>query len=144
MRTSRTSLLIAMLAGALVLSGCGSDDNSGGGGAAAPTTTAAGYDQPTGSSEAGGAATASGELTAKDIAFSPTELSFKGGGQISFGFKNEDSVEHNFTLEGVDGADKDVEGGEDVTVSFTAPAPGSYKFHCEYHPAKMTGTLTVT
>jgi plastocyanin len=134
-----------MLAGALVLSGCGSDDNSGGGGGAAATTTSgAGYGQPTESSEAGGAAAANGELTAKDIAFSPTELSFKGGGQISFGFKNEDSVEHNFTLEGVDGADKDVEGGEDVTVSFTAPAPGSYKFHCEYHPVKMTGTLTVT
>jgi len=145
MRRSRTSLLIAMLAGALVLSGCGSNDDNGGGGAAAtPTTTAAGYGESPTTSEAGGAADAGGELTAKGIAFSPTELSFKGGGQISFGFKNEDSVEHNFTLDGVAGADKDVEGGEDVTVSFTAPAPGSYKFHCEYHPAKMTGTLTVT
>ena len=145
MTRSRTSLLIAMLAGALVLSGCGSDDDTGGGGAAATTTAGGAYGEtPTSSTEAGGASAAGGELSAKDIAFNPTKLSFPGGGEISFGFKNEDSVEHNFTLDGVAGADKDVDGGQDVTVSFTAPAPGSYKFQCKYHPAKMTGTLTVT
>src|SRR4051794_25830070 len=117
MPRSRTSLLFAILAaGALVLSGCGSSDDSGGGGAAAPTTTASGaYGQPAASTPAAGGA-AAGELVAKDIAFNPTKLSFKGGGTISFKFTNEDSVEHNFTLEGVSGVDEDAEAGEDVDV----------------------------
>src|SRR4249920_216375 len=115
MPRSRINLLFAVLAaGALVLSGCGSKDNSGGGSAAAPTTTASGaYGQPAASTPAAGGA-AAGELVTKDIAFNPTELSFKGGGTVSFKLKNEDSVEHNFTLEGVSGVNKDVEAGEDV------------------------------
>ena len=32
---------------------------------------------------------------------------------------------------------------EDAKVTFTAPAAGSYEFHCEYHPATMKGTITV-
>src|SRR5687767_3185315 len=110
MPRSRTALLIALLAGALVLSGCGSGDDGGGGaapaagggygGQPAPSTTAA-------SADAGG----SGELTAQDFAFSPAELSFPGGADISFVFKNADSAQHSFTLEGVDGIDEVVAGG---------------------------------
>jgi Cupredoxin-like domain len=39
-------------------------------------------------------------------------------------------------------ASKDIEGGEDTSLSFTAPAKGSYKFFCKYHPTAMTGTVT--
>jgi plastocyanin len=56
---------------------------------------------------------------------------------------NKDSVEHNITITAAK-VSKDVEGGEDGTTTFTAPAAGSYKFFCKYHPAKMTGTLTVS
>jgi plastocyanin len=55
---------------------------------------------------------------------------------------NQDSVEHNFTLKEAN-ADKDVESGESVDVSFTAPAAGSYEFICKYHPSQMKGTVTV-
>ena len=56
---------------------------------------------------------------------------------------NQDSIEHNFTF--TDGnANQDIEGGEDAKVTFTAPAAGSYQFICKYHPAAMTGTVTVT
>jgi plastocyanin len=144
MSRPRTSLLFALLAGALALSGCGSDDG-GGGGAATPTTAAPAASDPYGGGTGGGQAGAgAGELVAKGTAFDPKELSFPSGGQISFTFTNQDAVEHNFTLEGVAGADKDVQGNQEVTVAFQAPAPGQYKFLCEYHPAAMTGTLTVT
>ena len=56
---------------------------------------------------------------------------------------NKDKVEHNFTFTQAKAA-KDVEGGEDASLGFTAPAAGTYKFFCKYHPAKMTGTVTVT
>lgn len=141
----RSSLLAAVAAAAvLVLSGCSSGSGSGGSdttAAAAPTTTTA---APATTTTAAPAAAASDQLLAKGFAFSPTKLSFPAGGKISFTFTNQDSAEHNFTLEGVDGAEKDLDGGKTTTVSFTAPKAGTYKFHCEYHPAKMKGTLTVT
>ena len=56
---------------------------------------------------------------------------------------NGDSVEHNFTFQQA-GASQDIEGGEDAKVTFTAPAAGSYDFHCKYHPSAMKGTVTVT
>ena len=54
---------------------------------------------------------------------------------------NDDSVEHNFTFEQA-GANQDVEGGENATVTFTAPAAGSYEFFCKYHAQGMRGTVT--
>ena len=39
--------------------------------------------------------------------------------------------------------DAEAEGGEEATVG--APdEPGTYDFHCRYHPDQMTGVLTVT
>jgi plastocyanin len=31
-----------------------------------------------------------------------------------------------------------------VKVVFTAPGPGTYQFHCKYHPTKMRGTVTIS
>ena len=64
------------------------------------------------------------------------------GKQITVTVNNQDSVEHNFTFEDAK-ANKDVEKGETAEVSFSAPAAGSYEFHCEYHPSQMKGTVTV-
>jgi plastocyanin len=136
MRRSRSALLITVLAGALALAGCGGDD--GGGGGSEATTAPAAPATPAPSAPAG-----AGTLTAADFAFSPAELTFPGGAEITFAFKNDDSAPHNFTLEGVDGVDEDVSPGAETQVSFPAPAPGDYKFHCSVHPS-MTGTLTVS
>ena len=145
MARPRSSLLAAVAAAAvLALSGCSSSSGSGSSNttaAAAPTTTTA---APATTTTAAPAAAASNALVAKGFAFDPTKLSFPTGGKISFSFKNEDSVEHNFTLEGGTKVSKDLDGGETTTVSFAAPKPGTYKFHCEYHPTRMTGTVTVT
>jgi plastocyanin len=129
----RLRVVVAALAGALVLAagGCGGDEGGGSGGNATATTAASG----------GG-----GEelrLTAKDIKWDTTTLQLTSGSSYRVEVTNDDSVEHNFTFERA-GVNQDVEGGENATVAFTAPAAGSYEFFCEYHPQGMRGTVTVT
>ena len=141
----RRSMVVGMvLAGvlALVAAGCGGGNDNGGGSAsattAAPETTSA-----PGSTVAGGGADNELKLTAQGTAWDTTSFDLKSGTSYTLEVTNEDSIEHNFTFtEG--NADQDIEGGEDATVTFTAPAAGSYPFFCKYHPAAMKGTITVT
>ena len=122
----------------LVAAGCSSDSgngsggtsaSSGGGSASATTVAAAGGDEV--------------KLTAENTTWSTTSLQFTSGAKVTVEVANKDGVEHNFTFKEATAA-KDIEGGEDATVSFTAPAAGSYKFFCKYHPSVMTGTVTIT
>ena len=109
------------------LAACGDDDDSESGGTGSGTTQ----------SEATGAGAA---ITAANIAFDPTELSVAAGETITL--RNEDDVEHSFTIDDPE-IDGEAEGGEEATVQ--APdQPGTYDFHCRYHPDQMTGILTVT
>jgi len=121
--------LVAMLI--LAAGGCGGDEGGSAGGNASATTAAAG----------GGGEEL--KLTAKDIKWDTTTLQLTSGTSYRVEVTNDDSVEHNFTFEQA-GANQDVEGGENITVTFTAPAAGSYGFHCKYHPQVMKGTVTVT
>jgi plastocyanin len=108
---------------ALVAAGCSSNSGNGG-------------------SSSGG----SGEkvdLTAQNTSWSMTSLQLKSGTSYTVDVTNRDGVEHNFSFKEAN-AEKDIEGGEDGSVTFTTPAAGSYRFFCKYHPARMTGTVTVT
>jgi plastocyanin len=61
------------------------------------------------------------------------------GAQISV--TNNDSAEHSVTSDTASVFDVEIAGNADG--SFTAPTePGSYSFHCTYHPS-MHGTLIV-
>lgn len=121
---------------ALTAAGCGGDDE-GGGTASAATTTA-----PE-TTAAGGGGENELKLTAKGITWDTTSLQLTSGTSYKLEVSNQDSIEHNFTFtEG--NANQDIEGGEDATISFTAPAAGSYQFICKYHPGAMKGTVTVT
>ena len=61
------------------------------------------------------------------------------GAQISVA--NNDSAEHSVTSDTASAFDVDIAGNADG--SFTGPTePGSYPFHCTYHPS-MHGTLIV-
>jgi len=119
----------------LVAAGCSGNSggsasaSSGGGSASATTVAAAGGDEV--------------KLTAENTTWSTTSLQFTSGAKVTVEVANKDGVEHNFTFKEATAA-KDIEGGEDATVSFTAPAAGSYKFFCKYHPSVMTGTVTIT
>jgi plastocyanin len=130
------SLAVGALIGVLVLAaaGCGGDDGGGsaGGGAtttAAPATTAGGDNEI--------------QLTAQGFKWSTTDLQLTSGTGYTVEVRNQDGAEHNFTFEQA-GANHDVEANEDVKVTFTAPAAGSYEFFCKYHQQAMRGTVTVT
>jgi plastocyanin len=84
---------------------------------------------------------ASVTLHAKNFSFAPM-LVTESQGKVTFVVANSGSVEHNLTVPGLH-IDKDVEAGKTESVTVTAK-PGTYPFHCEYHPAKMHGTITIT
>jgi plastocyanin len=98
------------------------------------------------SKKASGSAGSNGTtVDAADFTFKPKTLTAKAGNQVSFTFKNSGTVEHNFSVTEAN-VSADAEKGASTTVTFTAPAAGTYEFFCKYHKASqgMTGTLTVT
>jgi plastocyanin len=94
-----------------------------------------------GSSGSKGASGPSVTLHAKNYAYSPMAVTMSKG-KVTFVVANSGSVEHNLTVPGLH-VDKDVEAGETESVTVTAK-PGTYPFHCEYHPKQMHGTITIT
>src|SRR5919198_165669 len=122
---------------ALVAAGCssGSKDNGGGGNASATTAAGGGGGGGGGDNEI--------QLTAQNTKFDKTTLEMKAGAQVTVEVTNKDGIEHNFTFKQAN-ASQDIEGGEDGKATFTAPAAGSYEFHCKYNPSVMKGTVTVT
>ena len=135
----RRRMVIGVLAGVLALAaaGCGGGDDEGDGSAsattAAPETTAA----------AGGGGEDELQLVASGTAWDTTSFDLTSGSNYSIEVDNQDGVQHNFTFEAAQ-ADVDIPANEDATVTFTAPAAGSYEFFCAIHPAAMKGTITVT
>jgi plastocyanin len=99
-----------------------------------------------GSSSGGGAActadtaTATDSLTAAGFAFDPTCFTVAAGSTISL--TNGDSTTHSFTLDDA-AADVSVDIDAGGSAEATAPAAGTYGFHCRFH-SQMTGTLIVT
>ena len=57
----------------------------------------------------------------------------------------EGQAEHNFSLTEAN-VNQDLEKGDSKTISFTAPAAGTYQYFCEYHKTSknMVGTIKVT
>ncbi len=85
------------------------------------------------------------QVTAKDNAFDPPTLNAKVGEKVTITLKNQDSVEHNFTISSLK-VGKDIEKGETVTVTFTPTQAGAIQFFCKYHKVSnnMVGTLNVS
>jgi plastocyanin len=139
------AMVVGVLVGvlALVAAGCGGGDDNGGGGSAAATTAAPETTAASATTAAGGGGENEIKLTASGTAWNTTSLDMTAGAEVKVEITNQDSIEHNFTFADA-GANQDVEGGEDATVTFTAPAAGTYDFLCKYHPSAMKGTVTVT
>jgi plastocyanin len=138
----RGGMVIRVLVGmlALVAAGCGGDDGGGSasGTTAAPATTAA----PGTTAAAGGGGEDEFQLTASGFAWDRTSLEMTAGTQVKVEVTNDDQAPHSFTFDEAS-VDQTVAAGENATVSFTAPAAGSYQFRCKFH-GQMTGTVTVT
>jgi plastocyanin len=92
------------------------------------------------------------QLTGKNRTYSPTTLSAKSGSQVTIHFTNSDpTIQHNFVLFNGRTATAPVlftgppvTGPGSIDYTFSAPPPGTYFFHCQFHPTTMQGTLTVT
>src|SRR5919202_5481978 len=122
----------ALLAVALLAAGCGSSNSSpSGSNSPGAATTSAGAASTT--AAAGGGASDKVTPVAKGISWDKKTFTIPAGKKVEVTVQNQDSVEHNFTFKAAK-ANKDVEGGKTEDVSFTAPAAGTYEFHCEYHP----------
>jgi plastocyanin len=99
----------------------------------------------------GGGAGGKIELHAKDLAFSPTKLTATSA-NVTIHFVNDDAnTPHNVAV--FDGADASapaivhgdlVIGPASADLAITLPGPGTYFFHCDVHPAQMTGTITLS
>ncbi len=109
---------------------------AGGGGSPAPAPAPTSASAPAVSPTAGTAAAA---ITIKDFAYGEP-LTVAPGATISV--TNMDTAEHTVTADAGSAFDVEVQ-GSGGTASFTAPTtPGSYAYHCTYHP-NMHGTLIV-
>jgi plastocyanin len=90
------------------------------------------------SSEGSATAMSGPTITIADMAFGQP-LTVAPGTQINI--VNKDTVEHSVTSDTAGAFSQDADGGESATL--TAPSqPGSYAYHCKYHP-NMHGTLIV-
>lgn len=119
----------AVLAGGIMLAGCG-DDKKDESSSATTEATSTGKGKQTG-------------LTTKDFEFSPKTLTATSGDAITITLKNEGQAEHNFSIDTLS-VNQDVEPGQTQTVTFTPGATGNIEFVCKYHKGRgMTGTLTV-
>ena len=148
-------LLLAVLTAASLLVACGGDDEEGGGNGGEATTRAASPTEDEGGSPTGGAGDGESvelELAAENTSYDVTELTAPAGAEVTLVFDNDDEgLQHNFALfESEDGLDSPIfEGGritgvDTTNYEFTAPdTPGTYFYHCDVHPAQMTGDFIV-
>lgn len=141
----RRRMVIGVLAGVLALAaaGCGGGDDEGEGSASATTAAPETTSAPGTTAAAGGGGEDELQLAASGTAWDTTSFELTSGTNYSIEVDNQDGVQHNFTFEEAQ-ADVDIPANEDATVTFTAPAAGSYEFLCAIHPAAMKGTITVT
>ena len=127
-----TRLIAVAFATLLFVTGCSSGTT---------TTTASPESSSAAASSAASSATATAagpKIAIADMKFS-APLTVTPGATVSV--VNSDSVEHTVTADS--GNAFNVEVGDNGTATFTAPTqPGTYAYHCTYHPA-MHGQLIV-
>jgi plastocyanin len=137
--------VLALLAGALVLAGCGSSTATN----AVPTATTAPTVAPTvapTSTTSAPTNTPSGSQAAVSVlggyggfSFSPSVLTIKVGTTVTW--TNNTSAPHTVTSD--TGAFNGSLGRSGATFSFTFTRAGTFSYHCSIHPY-MKATITVT
>lgn len=73
-----------------------------------------------------------------NFAFSPTSVSVKQGGTVTF--TNNDSVAHTVKVTGQ--ADQSIAAGDTYTLATSTLTVGAHSYSCSIHPS-MTGTINV-
>lgn len=143
--STRTSpVAIALLLAVFTTAGCSSTPEGGSTAddASSPAPASESSSVETGASRA--ASPDSGGSTTETATITIADFEYVGPASIAPGTQitvvNEDSQAHTLTAEDAGGFDAVVPPGESVT--FTAPAAGSYPYICIYH-SNMSGTLEV-
>jgi plastocyanin len=132
----RAALLAPVLA--LILTGTA---GCAGGGSPAPASSAPPAATASADKSAlnGPAASAAASITIKDFGYGPP-VTVAPGATVTV--TNQDSARHTVTADEGSAFNVDVQ-GSGGTGTFTAPAtPGSYAYHCDFHPG-MHGSLVV-
>jgi plastocyanin len=83
-------------------------------------------------------------VTAKDLKFSPTEVSAPADAPFALVLDNQEGAPHNIVISDAAGAkvfEGEIVTNQKVTYQVPALAAGSYPFICAVHP-DMKGTLT--
>jgi|SRR5688572_6905170 plastocyanin len=83
-------------------------------------------------------------VTAKDLTFSPTEVSAPADTPFEIVLDNQESAPHNIKISDSTGAEVfkgEIVTNQKVTYQVPALAAGAYPFICEVHP-DMKGTVT--
>jgi plastocyanin len=93
---------------------------------------------------ASGATAGDVSIAARDLKFSPTQVSVNANTAFTIDFDNQESAPHNIQIK--DGSGASIFKGEIITstrVTYAVPAlaAGTYPFICDVHP-DMTGTIT--
>jgi plastocyanin len=94
-------------------------------------------DRPTGPGLPGGGGTS---VTIHNFAYVPPTLTVVSGATVTW--TNDDDAQHTVTADDGSSFDSNLL-GQGRTFQLTAPAPGTYTYHCAVHPF-MKATLTVT
>ena len=89
-------------------------------------------------SSSGGSSSSAADITIKNLTF-PATTSVAAGATVTV--QNDDSVTHTVTSD--DGKSFNITVNPGKSATFTAPAAGTYKYHCNIH-SQMHGSLTVT
>ena len=153
-----TGALVAVIA-VLALAACSDDTDKVGGGAPStgPTVPLQIQEQPAVAQPLDEALSVAIdgviEVAAADTRYSPNKLSLTAGESVTIRVTNSDSVSHNLRIAGLDGqydteddavtAPQTIASGESGELNFAPLAPGSYTFHCDFHPARMGGQIIV-
>jgi plastocyanin len=75
--------------------------------------------------------------------FDPDVIKVPAGEEVSFSFKNEDKVTHDFVISYL-GVEEVAQPGESVTVKFTAPDSGTLNFYdTKFQGEGMAGKIEV-
>jgi plastocyanin len=126
MSTRRTrGAVLAIVAGALVMSACSSDDDAG----AADTRN----NDATGTTSA-----ANATVVIDDVRFVDGDVEVQAGGTVTF--DNRDSQAHTATADDGEFDTDTIDAGSAQRV--TLEEVGEFTFHCSFHPF-MTGTVVV-
>ena len=128
----RLSLIIGLLALAAVVAACS-------GATAAPATGQPATPPASGDPQAPAAPV----VVAKDLAFSPTELTVDAGSAFEIVLDNQEAAPHNIQISDATGVKVftgEIVSNQEVSNAVPALAAGTYTFICEVHP-DMKGTI---